>query len=57
MAGNFLLRAQEKVTKEKGTPGDSTCGSPRHCTVTTGRGHSASLLQVRSFVHPAQMTL
>ena len=38
-------------------PGDLTFGSP-HCNyVTTGRGHSASLLQVYSFVHPAQMTL
>jgi len=36
MACNFLLRAQEKVTKEKGTPAVMAFGFLRQSSVITG---------------------
>jgi len=57
MACDFLLRAHEKVTKEKGTSDVMASGSPSSVFSYDGARLHDILSWSRSFVLPAQMPL
>jgi hypothetical protein len=57
MAGDFLLHAQEKVTKEKGAPVDLSLRDSLVISLFLAvRAYTTSLSWSRSSGHPGQMT-